>query len=222
MSNYTETNNFTALTNAQAVINGAAFDLEYGNIATAIASKLDSASVGESVGNLNVTSATLPTNGIYRPAGNQVGIAANTTAVALFGPGMQVGVPTGGDKGAGTINVASGLYVNGAVVQPGAPVTTFGTSNPSITLALANTGFVSSASGLTITIPANASVAFPNGTMLTFQNNGGGSMSIGITSDTLQLANTSTTGTRTLAANGIATAYKVASTKWIISGVGLT
>jgi hypothetical protein len=30
------------------------------------------------------------------------------------------------------------------------------------------------------------------------------------------------TGSRTLAANGIATALKVASTSWVISGVGLT
>jgi hypothetical protein len=46
MSNYTETSNFTALTTAHAVINGAAFDVEFGNIATAIASKLDNLNTG--------------------------------------------------------------------------------------------------------------------------------------------------------------------------------
>jgi hypothetical protein len=36
------------------------------------------------------------------------------------------------------------------------------------------------------------------------------------------LVNSATTGTRTLAANGLATAWKITSTKWIISGAGLT
>lgn len=214
MSNYTETTNFTALTTAQAVINGAAFDLEYGNIATAIATKLDNLSAGYTGPFKMLTSGAVVTLTITGTAG--------TSAVVITGSGVQLGAPTGGELGPGTLNVAAGLYVNGAVVQPGAPITTFGTSNPSITLALANTGFVSSASGLTITIPANASVAFALGTMLTFQNNGGGSMSIAITSDTLQLVNSATTGTRTLAANGLATAWKITSTKWIISGAGLT
>lgn len=73
------------------------------------------------------------------------------------------------------------------------------------------------------TIPANASVAFPIGTAITFINqNGAGVITIAITSDTMRLAGAGTTGSRTLAANGIATAVKVTSTEWIISGTGLT
>lgn len=73
------------------------------------------------------------------------------------------------------------------------------------------------------TIPANATVAFPVGTAITFVNqNGAGSISIAITSDTMRLAGAGTTGTRTLAANGVATALKIASTEWIISGTGLS
>jgi hypothetical protein len=45
---------------------------------------------------------------------------------------------------------------------------------------------------------------------------------VAITSDTLVLAGPGTTGSRTLAASGIATATKVTSTRWIIAGVGLT
>ena len=75
----------------------------------------------------------------------------------------------------------------------------------------------------TFTIPANSSVAFPIGTALTFVNqNSAGVMTIAITTDTLRLAGAGTTGSRTLAANGIATALKITSTAWIISGVGLT
>lgn len=73
------------------------------------------------------------------------------------------------------------------------------------------------------TIPANASVAYPVGTVLTFVNqNAAGTISILITSDTMRLAGAGTAGTRTLAANGIATAIKITTTEWLISGSGLT
>lgn len=73
------------------------------------------------------------------------------------------------------------------------------------------------------TIPANSSVAFPIGTAVTFVNqNAGGVITIAITTDTMRLAGAGTTGSRTLAANGMATALKITSTEWIISGTGLT
>lgn len=75
----------------------------------------------------------------------------------------------------------------------------------------------------TITIPANSSVAYPVGTALTIINqNGAGVITIAITTDTMRLAGAGTTGSRTLAANGIATAIKLTSTEWIINGTGLT
>lgn len=77
-------------------------------------------------------------------------------------------------------------------------------------------------SGDAFTIPSNASVAYEVGTTLTFVNRDTNSVSIAITSDTMYLAGTGTTGTRTLAENGVATAIKVASTVWLISGPGLT
>lgn len=75
----------------------------------------------------------------------------------------------------------------------------------------------------TVTIPANASVAFPVGTVLTIVNDtSAGVLTIAITSDTLVWAPAGTTGSRTLAANGCATLYKMTSTRWQITGVGLT
>jgi hypothetical protein len=75
----------------------------------------------------------------------------------------------------------------------------------------------------TFTIPANGSVAFPVGTAVTFINqNAAGVVTIAITTDTMRLAGAGTTGSRTLAANGVATAIKLTSTEWIISGTGLT
>jgi hypothetical protein len=73
----------------------------------------------------------------------------------------------------------------------------------------------------TFTIPANASVAFAIGTCVTFVNEIN-TVTIAITTDTLVLAGTGATGSRTLAANGVATAVKVTSTRWVISGTGLT
>ena len=76
----------------------------------------------------------------------------------------------------------------------------------------------------TWTIPANASVAFPIGTAVVFDNDfGAGALTIAITSDTLVLVGTvGSTGSRTLASGGQATAIKVTATRWRITGVGLT
>ena len=75
----------------------------------------------------------------------------------------------------------------------------------------------------TITIDSNANVAYSIGTAITFINqNAAGELTIAITSDTMRLAGAGTTGSRTLAANGVATAVKITSTEWIISGTGLT
>jgi hypothetical protein len=75
----------------------------------------------------------------------------------------------------------------------------------------------------TFTIPANSSVPYPVGTAITFVNqNSAGVITIAITTDTMRLAGAGTTGSRTLAANGVATALKITTTEWIISGTGLT
>lgn len=68
------------------------------------------------------------------------------------------------------------------------------------------------------TIPANASVAFPIGTTIVAYNNSASSQNIAITSDTLRLAGTATTGTRVLLQRGFCTLVKVAATEWVASG----
>jgi hypothetical protein len=78
-----------------------------------------------------------------------------------------------------------------------------------------------SGSGVTFTIPANASVPYPLGTTLLFINNGP-ALTISINSDTLVWSPFGSTGSRTLAQYGIATAIKVNSVGWYISGSGVT
>lgn len=75
----------------------------------------------------------------------------------------------------------------------------------------------------TFTIPANAAVAYPIGTAITFINqHGAGVLTIAITTDVMRLAGDGGVGSRALAANGVATVFKLTATEWIISGTGLT
>lgn len=74
----------------------------------------------------------------------------------------------------------------------------------------------------TYTIPANSNVAFAVGAALTFINLSANAVTVAVTTDTMYLSSAGTTGNRTLAQYGIATAVKVTSTSWIISGSGLT
>jgi hypothetical protein len=135
-------------------------------------------------------------------------------------------------------NGTGGVVVNGNLTATVAEATTASTArsvgylgipasavSTSATLSIADAGehiYVTTA-GQTITIPANSSVAYPIGTTLTFiAGPSATTVSIAITSDTLRLAGGTSTGTRTLAANGMATAVKVAATTWYINGTGLT
>jgi hypothetical protein len=74
----------------------------------------------------------------------------------------------------------------------------------------------------TYTIPANSNVAFGLGAAITFINMSANAVTISVTTDTMYLSSAGTTGNRTLAQYGIATAVKMTSTTWIISGNGLT
>ncbi len=78
------------------------------------------------------------------------------------------------------------------------------------------------ANARTFTIDSNANVPYPIGTCISFSNMTAEVVTIAITADTLYLAGTGTTGSRSLARYGTATARKLTSTTWLISGVGLT
>jgi len=72
------------------------------------------------------------------------------------------------------------------------------------------------------TIPANSAVPFPIGSELKIINQKN-TITIAITTDTMNLEPGGTTGSRTLAADNNCTITKVAATVWVISGTsGLT
>ena len=94
-------------------------------------------------------------------------------------------------------------------------------SNSSGTLVLSDSAkFYYVVSG--VTVPLNSSVAFDIGTVITIVSNGTAITIVPASGVTLQLANSSSAGTRSLASTGIATLLKVAVNTWFVSGTGVT
>lgn len=161
--------------------------------------------------------------------------ASGTPALLTLSAGTAVFKMAASNPGAGnaitfvsplTVST-SGISVTGDVVISGASIPQNSQSaDYTLVAADANKHILHPSADTTarvFTIPANASVAYSIGTAITFVNqNSAGTITIAITSDTMRLAGAGTTGSRTLAANGVATALKITSTEWIISGTGLT
>jgi hypothetical protein len=103
----------------------------------------------------------------------------------------------------------------------GLPQVILNSGNLTLSKAHAGEHIYVTGSSQTITIPANASVPFEIGTTIVIIN-AAVTSTIAITSDTLRLAGTATTGNRTLSSNGMATLVKITATSWIISGNGIT
>jgi hypothetical protein len=110
-----------------------------------------------------------------------------------------------------------------------------GATTGAYTLAIGDAGeHVYTTATRTVTIPGNTTgtgpVAFPVGTTIAFVNDAGATLTLQMqatATDTCILAGAGTsmtggTGSRTLAAHGVATLVKVTSTRWYISGNGLS
>jgi len=103
-----------------------------------------------------------------------------------------------------------------------APQTSGGAS--AYTLVLTDSGksvIFTGGSTATLTVPTNASVAFPVGTVLLVINDNSGNLTISGAGVTFQLAN-GATGNRTVATKGLATCIKTAADTWYVSGAGVT
>ena len=147
--------------------------------------------------------------------------ATSTTTGALQvvgGVGIGANLVVGGNITATTMTV-NGLQVGYLNIPQNAQTSTY-------TIALSDAGghiyHALGTSATTYTIPANSVTAFITGTAVTFINSSVNPVNIAITSDTLQLSPGGSTGTRTLAQYGVATAIKIQTSTWIISGTGLT
>lgn len=80
------------------------------------------------------------------------------------------------------------------------------------------------ASGVALLVDADDVTNLPLGTNIGVFNNSSGSISItpGTGTPTFRVVNDSATGTRVLAANGLASLIKIAANNWLISGAGLS
>lgn len=179
-------------------------------------------------GNLTFASATLNLISLNNPGSS---FLMGLRATATNGNSVEFGRLTASATwGASYLAVSSDTYVR--ALDDGGTMQVVGwrdlpqrnvTANT--TLALADRGGsvqVNTGSATQVTIPANASVAFPSGTTILIVNNSNASINIAITTDALVLAGTASTGTRTLAVNGLATIYKSSATVWFIGGTGIT
>jgi hypothetical protein len=148
--------------------------------------------------------------------------AASVDAFRLYGDGgVTVGSPPGGSRGGATLSVQSDIFINGVQIYSGVPINN---QNVNYVLALTDQNqCISQANAAgSVTIPTNASVAFPIGTIISIYNNTTGNITIPTAGDTVRFGVTGASGTRTLAQNGLATILKLAATVWVITGSGLS
>lgn len=167
------------------------------------------------VGNGGTGATTL--TGVLKGNGTSAFTAA-TAGTDYVAPGGALGTPSSGTLSNCTVDGTDSVGFRNAPVN---------SQSAAYTAVLADAGKVilhpsTDANARTFTIPANASVAYAVGTVLTFVNMTSQVVTIAITSDTLYLAGTGTTGSRSLAQYGMATAVKLTSTTWLINGSGLT
>ena len=150
--------------------------------------------------------------------GNGTAISAATAGTDYVAPGGALGTPASGNL---TSCTADGTDAVGFRNIPQ------NSQSAAYTLVLADAGKhifhpSTDANARTFTIPANSSVAYALGTAITFINMTSQVVTIAITTDTMYLSSAGTTGSRSLAQYGSATAIKMTSTTWLISGSGLT
>lgn len=98
-----------------------------------------------------------------------------------------------------------------------ARILTANNQTDSYTLVIGDAGKVievNKGSAATVTIPANASVAFPIGTVIRVYQMGAGQVTVAITSDTLRAPN----GAKTKGQYSVVEIWKRAATEWVLSG----
>lgn len=150
-------------------------------------------------------------------AAGELGFESNTGAIKI-GDGSTAWASLPYLRATEPTNNADTAKTTGYV---GIPQVVLNSGNLTLSKAHAGKHIYVTGAGQTITIPSNASVPFEIGTTIVVVN-GNLTSSITIASDTLKLAGTATTGTRTVNENGIATLIKIAATTWIISGNGVS
>jgi len=193
----------------------------------------DAAVISVATGTTNVdvvgdlTAGTLNADGDTSAGDNAAVGYTSAEGLVLTGQGSTNDITIKNDADAAVISIPTGT--TNVTIAGNLSVT--GTATPLNSQSVDYTGVIGDANGTllhasgsgtdTFTIPANSSVAYVIGTMITFVNESSGNLTIAITSDTMTDTD-GNTGSRTLAENGISTAIKTTATTWRISGVGMS
>lgn len=176
MSNYTQTTFFTPkdslpVSSPAKTIFGAAYDVEFGNISTAIASKPDATTVASFL-NVNVTGSAVPTNGIYLPGTNILGFttAGNQVGTVDATGHWTINTPASGTSAAFTVNGLNGASTFAMLVQAGAGAgganglaINAGTNQSDFAFTIAN----QAASTATLHVLGSSNYASPSGSQIT-------------------------------------------------------
>jgi hypothetical protein len=197
----------------------ARFDGTTGSVIQSSSASIDDNGAGTFVGTVNVsgTSSGPADLRLYEDTDN------GTNYVSLLAPSSlaanrALGLPDPSATGFTAASIDQTLgYINAPINSQSAAYTTVAGDAGKVIFHPST-----DANARTFTIDSNANVAYPTGTVLTFINMTSQVVTIAITSDTMYLAGTGTTGSRSLAQYGMATAVKMTSTTWLISGSGLT
>jgi len=141
-------------------------------------------------------------------------LAINSTgATTIIAPSAGIGLTVRGVSGTHSTQIADRdnvVYDAGYLGTPVGGVTG--------TLVLADRGKTLQATA-TQTVPNST---FAAGDVVSVYNNSGSAITLTATITTMRLAGTATTGSRTLAARGLATVYFLSGTECIVSGAGVT
>jgi hypothetical protein len=216
MASYTKSTNFASKDslssgNPLKIVKGTEIDTEFNNISTAIATKQD----------YDADLDTWATK--TAPSGDVVGTTDTQTLTnkTLTSPTLitsVLGTPSSGNLSSCTVDGTDAVGFRNIPIN---------SNSSSYTTVLSDSGKAilhpsTDTNARTFTIPANSSVAYPLGTAITFINMTAAVVTIAITTDTMYLSGSGNTGSRSLAQYGSATAIKLTSTTWLISGSGLT
>jgi hypothetical protein len=142
-------------------------------------------------------------------------ISIDSTVVTLTGTQTLTNKTiTGLNSGSTVQDSAGNLYEFGFRTMPQS-------NNTSGTLVLSDSAKHLYLTG-NVTVPPNSSVAFEIGTVISVVSNATALVIQAGSGVTLKLANSTSTGNRSVASNGVATMIKVATDTWYVFGLGVT
>jgi cytoskeletal protein CcmA (bactofilin family) len=206
----------------------------------------DSATVNVATGvttytgnNTTVVSGTLYINNAATTVGGNLNVSGNitTTGANIIATSGNIGFVnalfSGNNTVSGNLNITGnvvGNISNGIVTTVANSAASFGylgvpqnTQTSSYTVVATDAGKqVYLSANANVTIPSNASLPFPIGTILTVITGQNITANILTGGDTFIYAGSAATGTRTMVGNSIASCFKTASTSWLITGAGVS